>query len=194
MALSAASYQFISQQGLNRLIDPSGDPSGPRNTVSYWLVPANGYINGQRVPHDVNEDLGGQNYDKTTVEGVEYFLILEESSNTPGLLSHYAQKTGVADLQNPLGGVNRVRETLQNTAQATVAPDAVAKYVDENDAWEEARTKASEEDQRVGRQVTVSPAREPAEGKLVETGVDAPKSTNSAQKPASKPADPKPGA
>lgn len=187
MALTPVTYQFISQQGLNRLIDASTGPSGPTGVSSFWLVPANGYINTQRIPHDINEDLAGAGFEKTTVEGLDYFLVPEESSNLPGLLSHYAQKTGVAELQNPSGGgVNRVRETLLNTAEATVAPDAVKKYLDDNDAYEEARKKQSEENAAVDRQVTVSPAREGGEGKLVESKSDS--SSSDVPKQASKPA------
>lgn len=192
MALNSVSYQFLSQQGLTRLIDASTGPEGPSGVTSHWLVPANGYVAAQRVPHDVQTDLEDQSYEKTTVEGVEYFLVPEESSNLPGRLSHYAQLTGVAELQNPLGGgVNRVRETLLNTAEATVAPEAVEKYLDDNDAFEEARKKKSEEDAIVERQVTVSPGREPAEGKLVTPDAG---DSKAAAKPAAKPPANKPGA
>lgn len=145
MALSAQSYQFISQLGVCRLIDASTGPEGPHGVTSSLLVPANGWHNGHRFPHDVQVDLEAQGFDKTVQEGIEYFLVPEESTNLPGRLSHYAQATGVADLENPPGGgVNRVRETLENTAAATVDPDGVAKYVAENDSYEEARTKASQ--------------------------------------------------
>src|SRR5687767_2633205 len=130
MALSAASYQFVNQLGVTRIVDASGGPEGPHGTVSYWLVPTGDWHNGQRLPHDVVEDLKGQKYYKETVEGVEYYLVPEEASNVPGRLSHYAQLTGVAELQNPpSGGVNRVRETLDRTAGATVDPEGVDKYV-----------------------------------------------------------------
>lgn len=175
MALSAQTYQFLTQQGLLRLIDTTSGPADGRQTVSYWLVPSNGFFNQQRAPYSVSTEITNEGFDKQEIDGVEYFLIPEESSNLPGLLSHYAQRTGVAELQNPSGGgVNRVRETLLATSAATVAPDAVAKYVEENDSHEEARVKASEEEERVNRAVTVSPAREPSEGKLVETDVAAP--------------------
>lgn len=170
MAINPVTYQFISQLGVLRLIDASTGPEGPHGVTSSWLVPASGWHNGQRFPHDVQVDLEGAGLEKTTVEGLEYFLIPEESSNLPGRLSHYAQLTGTADLANPPGGgVNRARETFENTAEATVAPEAVAKYVKDNDTWEEARKNKSEEDARVERQVLESPGREPAEGKLVET-------------------------
>lgn len=174
MAITSQTYQFLNQQNLTRLIDVSGDVEGPKGTVSYWLVPSNGYINGQRVPHAADTELQDAGFDKTTVEGLEYYLVPEESSNTPGLLSHYAQRTGPNDLANPNGGINRVRESFGGKAESavTVAPEAVAKYVDDNDAYEEARKKASAEDERVTRQVTVSPAREPSESKLVETSTD----------------------
>lgn len=168
MALSAGSNQFISQLGVQRLVDASAGPEGPQGVVAYWLVPAGGYHNGQRFPHAFAEELEGEKFEKVSMEGVEYFLVPEESSNLPGRIAHYAQTTGVAELHNPPGGgVNRVRETLENTADHTVAPDAVSKYVDDNDSWEEARKKQSEEDDRIARQVSASPAREPAEGKLV---------------------------
>jgi hypothetical protein len=168
MAINPVTYQYVSQLGLQRLIDVSTGPDGPHGVTAFWLVPAGGWHNNQRFPHDIDEDLGGAGLTKTTVEGQEYYLVPEESSNLPGRLSHYAQLTGVAELANPPGnGVNRVRATLENTAEATVAPDAVAKYVEDNDSWEEARKKVSDEDARTARQVSVSPAREPAEGKLV---------------------------
>lgn len=170
MALSAQTYQYVNQLGLTRLIDAGSGPDGPHGVTSYWLAPVGEWHNGQRIPHTVFEDLGSQNFDKTTVEGVEYYLVPEESSNLPGRLAHYAQLTGHAELANPpAGGVNRVRETfVKNSSKATVAPDTVEKYVKDNDSFEEARKKSTEEDDRVSRQVSVSPAREPAEGKLVE--------------------------
>lgn len=168
MALEPTTYQFITNLGVTRLIDASTGPDGPQGVTAYFLVPANGWYNGHRFPHDVEEDLGNAKLEKATFEGLDYYLIPEESSNLPGRLSHYAQLTGVAELQNPPGGgVNRVRETLENTAKATVAPDQVEEFVKDNDSWEEARTKKSEQDERVDRQISVSPAREPSEGKLI---------------------------
>lgn len=168
MALTPQTYQFINQLGVLRLVDPSNGPDGPHSTQAFWLVPAGGWHNGQRFPHDVVEDLNAQNYEKTEVEGLQYFLVPEESSNLPGRLSHYAQLTGVAELQNPSGGgVNRVRETLENYTAATVAPEAVGKYVEDNDSWEEARKKQSDSDAVLADAVSKSPAREPSEAKLV---------------------------
>lgn len=165
MALSANTYQYIRQLGLTREISADRADS----VVSNWLVPANGWHNSQRLPHAVAEDLANASFEKTVVEGIEYYKVPEESTNLPGLLSHYAQRTGVAELQNPPGGgVNRVPETFANGGHAaTVAPDAVQKYVSETDNYEEARKKVSEEEARVQRQVTVSPGREPDQGALV---------------------------
>lgn len=174
-SLSPQTYQFINQINTLRYIDVTTGPEGAHGVTSYWLVPTGHWHNGQRFSHDVVEDLAAQDFKKTSVEGVEYYLVPEESTNLPGRLSHYAQLTGVAELQNPSGGgVNRVRETLEASAAATVDPEGVAKYVENNDTYEEARKKKSEEDSRVERQVTVSPAREPAEGALVETAVSEP--------------------
>lgn len=168
--LEPGTYQFFTQQALQRVIDPTQDPtSGPHGVVSYWLIPANGYVNGQRLPHAVAEDLKNAGFTTYTQEGVEYYLVPEASSNTPGRLSHYAQTTGVAELQNPPGGgVNRVRETFnsENTV-GSVAPEAVAKYVEQNDAFEEARTKQSAVDEQLAAAITQSPAREPSKGDLV---------------------------
>lgn len=165
--ISPKSYQHLTQLGLQRLIDASTGPEGPLGVTSYHLVPTNGYHNGQRLPHDVHEDLKAQDYERRDLEGVEYFLIPEVSTNLPGLLSHYAQRTGVAELRNPpSGGVNRVRETLVDYPHATVAPDAVAKYVEDNDAYEEARKKTTAEDEQLAFAVNKTPAREPAEGRL----------------------------
>lgn len=189
MALPASTYQFLNQQAFLRLVDPSAGPDGPHGTVAFWLVPTGGYFAGQRAPHQVTEDLKAESYDTQVIEGVEYYLVPEESTNLPGRLSHYAQLTGVAELQNPSGGgVNRVRETFTlTTAKATVAPDAVAKYVEDNDSWEEARQKQAAQDAQVDRAVNQAPAREPAEGKLVE-GVKPEKTEKST--PASRPAKP----
>jgi hypothetical protein len=179
--LSPQTYQFVNQLGVTRYIDASTGPDGPHGVTSYWLVPSGGYHNGTRFPHDVVEDLKGQSYDTRTIEGVEYYLVPEESSNLPGRLSHYAQLTGVAELQNPpSGGVNRVRETLEDTAEATVAPDAVEKYVEDNDAAEEARKKSSVEDERLARAVSESPAREPANAELVQGSPKGDSSSSSA--------------
>jgi len=168
MALSPSTYQFVTQLGPLRYIDASTGPDGPHGVTSYWLVPSGGWHNGQRFPHTVQQELEGEKFNKETIEGVEYFLIPESSTNTPGRLSHYAQLTGVAELQNPSGGgVNRVRETLENTAEATVAPDEVSKYVKENDSYEEARKKQSQADAQLASAISGSPAREPSEGKLV---------------------------
>lgn len=171
MALSPNSNHFVTSRIAMRLVDPSGGPAGPNQTVSYWLVPTNGYFGTERVPHTVQEELQGEKYDTTTVEGQEYWLVPESSTNTPGLLSHYAQRTGVADLVNPPGGgVNRARETfdlVKKGHESTVAPDAVDKYVQDNDSFEERRRNQDEETARINRAVSVSPAREPAEGKLV---------------------------
>ena len=176
MALSAGAMQYIGQLGVQRLVDASTGPAGPHGVTAHWLVPAGGWHNSQRFPHEFQEELEGEKFEKTSIEGIEYFLVPEVSTNLPGRLSHYAQTTGVADLANPPGGgVNRVRETLEVTADATVAPDAVKKYVEDNDAYEEARKKQSEEDDRLARQVTASPAREPSEGKLVESEGDSKK-------------------
>lgn len=173
MALSTSTVQWISQLGCMRLVDPSTGPEGPHGVTSHWLVPAGGWHNGNRFPHAIEEELKAAKLEKTTQEGVEYYLVEEVSSNLPGRLSHYAQLTGVADLANPPGGgVNRARETLENTSEATVAPEAVAKYVDNNDSYEEARKKATEDEELVNRAVDSStPAREPAEGKLVSSEV-----------------------
>lgn len=148
--LSTATYQHLSQIGTLRLIDASAGPEGPNGVVSYLLVGANGWHNGSRLPHEVAEDLGNAGFNKQTVEGIEYFLVPEVSSNLPGRLSHYAQLTGVADLQNPPGGgVNPVRQHV-NTAEATVAPEAVSKWVeDSKDAWDEAREERLDRDQQV---------------------------------------------
>jgi len=165
--LTPKSYQHITQLGLQRLIDASAGPDGPHGVVSYHLIPTGGYHNGQRLPHDVHEDLKDQGYDTRTLDGVEYYLIPEVSTNVPGRLSHYAQLTGVAELQNPpSGGVNRVRETLTDYAGATVDPEGVSKYVDDNDAYEEARQKQSAEDEQLAAAVNKSPAREPSESRL----------------------------
>lgn len=176
IAISPQTDQYLNQISTLRYIDASTGPDGPQGVVSYWLVPANGYNNytGERFPHNVAEDLANQDHKKTTLDGVEYYLVPEVSTNTPGRLSHYAQLTGEADLQNPPGGgVNRARETfIDNSASATVHPEGVRKYVDEVDSWEEARKKKTEEEERVVRQVNASPAREPAEGKLVHTEGD----------------------
>lgn len=164
MALSPNTYRYIGQLGLLREVDASTGPEGPGGVTAHWLVPTNGYCNGERFPFSVSEELAAANFDKTEVDGVEYFKVPEESSNLPGRLSHYAQLTGVAELANPPGGgVNRVRETLQNTAEATVAPDAVAKYVEENDSFEDARKKESEETAQIQRAVGAGkPAPAPA--------------------------------
>lgn len=155
ISISSATYQFLNQQPLLRFVDASHGPDGPQGTQSFWLVPTNGYFNGQRAPHTVKVELDAGGYDKTTLEGIEYFLVPEESTNTPGLLSHYAQRTGVADLQNPPGGgVNRVLETFENvTTSATAAPGTVEKYVADNDNFEQARVKASTEDEIIDRAV-----------------------------------------
>lgn len=161
--------QYLTQLNTLRYIDVSSGPNGAQGVTSYWLIPTNGYHHGVRMPHEVVEDLAAQDHKKTTHEGLEYYLVPEESSNVPGILSHYAQRTGVAELQNPPGGgVNRARETfIDNSASATVDPESVRKYVDTVDSWEEARKKQSEEDERTARQVHASvPAREPADGKL----------------------------
>lgn len=169
MALYPESYQYISQLGVMRLIDATTGPDGPLGVTAYWLVPSGGWNNGQRFPHDVQADLEDQGFETRTFEGIEYFLVPEESSNLPGRLSHYAQLTGVAELQNPSGGgVNRVRETLEPTAAATVDPEGVEKFVSDNDSWEEARQKRSAEDETLAAAVNKSPAREPSESKLVE--------------------------
>lgn len=170
MALTAASYQYLSQLGVQRLINTGDGPAGPNGVTSNWLVPAGGWSNGQRFPHEFQTDLEDQSFDKVTIEGVEYFLVPETSTNLPGRIAHYAQTTGVAELQNPPGGgVNRVRETLALSSDHTVAPEAVAKYIEDNDAYEEARKKSTLEDERLARQISVSPAREGSEGKLVQT-------------------------
>lgn len=192
MALESNTYRYIGQVGFQRLIDVRTGPDGAQGTTSSWLVPTSGYVNGERFPHDVSEDLKGQSYDKVTQEGVEYYKVPEESSNTPGLLSHYAQRTGVAELENPPGGgVNRAAETfVDNSASASVAPDEVEKYVKDHDSFEDARKKQSEKDSQVARQVGLgdesgAPAREPGEGKLVvaESGQqsDSSKSTTTKQ-------------
>jgi len=180
--LSPNSVRYIGQLGTLREVDASSGPEGPAGVTAYWLVPTSGYHNGERFPHEVSEELKDGSYDKTTVDGVEFYKVPEESSNLPGRLSHYAQLTGVAELQNPpSGGVNRVVETFDgNSASASVAPDAVQKYVEDHDSYEDARKKSSEEDERVGRAVTRSPGREPAEGKLV---VGSPEGENTDDKP-----------
>lgn len=151
--LSSATYQYISQLGATRLIDVSAGPEGPNGVTSSLLIGANGWHNGARLPHEVVEDLDGAAFNKQTVEGIEYFLVPEVSSNLPGRLSEYAQRTGVADLQNPPGGgVNAARQHV-NTAEATVAPEAVSSWVeDTKDAWDEAR------DERLARDSQVSAA------------------------------------
>lgn len=192
MALEPNTYRYIGQLGLLRQVDVSTGPEGAQGVTACWLVPVSGYHNSERFPHVVSEDLKKQNYDKATLEGVEYYKVPEESSNLPGLLSHYAQRTGVAELENPPGGgVNRAAETFaENSASATVAPDAVSKYVEDNDNFEEARKKASQQEEQVARQVglgdeTGSPAREPSKSDLVEAD-------SSSSKSADKPVEAKP--
>lgn len=173
MSLNAQSLQYLAGLPFVRKIDVSTGPTGPNGVTAAWLIPTSGWVGDQRFPYDVSEDLNGQSYDKETVDGIEYYLVPEDdSSNLPGKLSEYAQRTGVAELQNPPGGgVNRVAEGLEN-ADATVDPDGVAKYADENDNWEDARKEQNEQDARVERQVSISPAREPSDGKLVEVSND----------------------
>lgn len=186
MALLPESYQYLSQMGVQRLIDASTGPEGSRGVTAHWLVPTGEWHNGQRLQFNFVEDLKKQKFDKTMVEGVEYFLVPEESSNLPGRIAHYAQTTGVAELQNPPGGgVNRVRETLLNTAEATVAPDAVAKYVEENDAFEEERKRKSALDEQLASAVADSPAREGSEGKLVKVEADKKATKENLSSPAS---------
>lgn len=171
--LDPKTYQHLTQMGVSRLIDASGGRPGPHSVVAYHLVPANGYHNGQRLPHDVHEDLKAQSYETRTIEGIEYYLIPEVSTNLPGTLSHYAQRTGVAELQNPpSGGVNRVRETLADYADATADPEGVAKYVADNDAFEEARKKKTAQEEQVTKAVNKTPAREPSEGRLEIAGAN----------------------
>lgn len=169
MALTAATYQYVLQLGVTRLIDTTSGGPGPNGVTSSLLVGANGYHNGTRLPHEVQEDLLAQGFDKTLSEGVEYFLVPEFASNLPGRISHYAERTGVADLQNPPGGgVNRARETFEADAAATIDPQGVAKFVQDNDTFEEARTKSTEEADVQARAVDITtPAREPAAGALV---------------------------
>lgn len=177
MALTSQTVQFIDQIPTIREIDVSQGPSGPGSVVAHWLVPASGWLNSQRFPYEVVEDLKAQKFETTEVEGVVYYKVPEVSTNLPGRLAHYAERTGVADLENaPGGGVNRVRETLENTADATVAPDAIKKFVDDNDSFEEARKKASKEEEIVNQAVSISPAREPANADLVDHS-DAPQKT-----------------
>jgi hypothetical protein len=190
--LTAATYQFISQSGTTRLIDATNGVPGPRGTVSFLLVGSNGYHNGTRLPHEVDEDLKNAGFEETTVEGIDYYLVPEYATNVPGILAHYAQQTGVADLQNPPGGgVNTARGTLEATADASVDPEGVSKFVQDNDSWEEARTKRSEELKVADRAVDAStPAREPSTGALVS---DDSGGEQSEPKPSSKPSEgPKP--
>lgn len=148
--LSSATFQSLSQLGATRLVDPSTGPDGPHGTVVYLLVGANGWHNGTRLTHEVNEDLQKAGFEKQTVEGVEYFLVPESASNVPGRLSHYAQTTGVADLQNPPGGgVNAARQHA-TTPAVTVDPEGVNKFVgDAKDAFDEARDERLRTDEQV---------------------------------------------
>lgn len=159
MALSAHVVQFVNQLGLLTFIDPSTGPQGPHGCSAFKLVPTSGWHNGQKIPHEVDLELKVQGYKKTSLEGVEYYLVPDDSStNAPGTLSHYAQRTAVADLVNPPGGgVNRAAETFDEAkgyAAHTVSPDAVKKYVKSTDNWEEARKAAEELNDRVKRQVS----------------------------------------
>lgn len=155
MAISVQTAQYITQLGLLTYVDPSEGPAGPHGTVVYKLVPTSGWYNGQRFPYDVETDLKLQGYKTTSIEGVEYFLVPDDSAtNVPGTISHYAQRTSVADLVNPPGGgVNRALEGVDYSAH-TVAPDAVKKFVKDTDNWEDARKKSSEEDDRIKRQIS----------------------------------------
>lgn len=169
MALSDQSVQYLNSLPFLREIDASAGPAGPTGVVAYTLVPSNGWLGSQRFPHDVNEELAAEGYDTTSVEGIDYYRVPEVSNNLPGRLSEYAQRTGVAELQNPpSGGVNPVASTFakDGSASASADPEGVKKYVADNDNVEDARKKDTEHNLRVERQVTTSPAREPAEGKL----------------------------
>lgn len=178
MALSSNTYQFIQQLGATKLIDAS---AGVNGVVAFALVGANGWHNGQRLPHDIEVDLSSQKYDKQVIEGIEYYLVPEVSSNLPGRLAVYAQATGVADLTNPPGGgANRARDAHAVEPAVSAAPDAVAKFIEDNDAHEEARQKATEEENVVARAVDATTPGRDAEGKLVS---DAPEA---AAKPAAK--------
>lgn len=102
MALSPSTNLFIKQLGLLREVDASD----PASVTTYQLVPANGYHNGVKFPEDVVSELNAGGFQKTEVEGVEYFKVLE---NENGKFSHYAQdkedshyaQLGVAELTNP---------------------------------------------------------------------------------------------
>lgn len=155
MALTAQTAQFITQLGLLTLVDPSQGPKGPEGTVAYKLVPTNCWYNSQPFPREVQNELKATGYDTFTNEGVEYWLVPDETStNLPGTLSHYAQTTSAADLVNPPGGgVNRAAETI-DTADHTVEAKAVSKYVKSTDNWDEAHKAVVEFNDRVTRQIS----------------------------------------
>lgn len=154
MSLTPQTAQFLSQLGTLTYVDVSAGPTGPHGAVAYDLIPTSGWHQGQRFPHSVEVELAAQGFKKTTIEGVQYYLVPDEkSTNVPGTVSHYAQRTSVADLQNPPGGgVNRALENV-DYSDHVAAPEAVKKYVKDTDNWEDARKKVSEEDERVRRQI-----------------------------------------
>lgn len=156
MALSAPVYQYISQLGLMTYVDPSEGPKGPQGTVAYKLVPTSCWVASQPFPRDVEIELKAEKFKKFSLEGVEYWLVPDESStNLPGTLSHYAQTTTSTDLENPPGGgVNRAAGTFKKKdAEATTDPEAVSKYVKDTDNWDNAIESEKEFNDRVKRQV-----------------------------------------
>lgn len=159
MSLTARTAQFITQLGGLTFVDPSTGPKGPSGTTVYKLVPTSCWSTGSPFPREVQAELKSAGFKTFTNEGIEYWMVPDETStNVPGDISYYARTTSQSDLLNPPGGgVNRAAETFSSkngAASHVVEADAVSKYVKSVDNWDEAHETKVNHDARVKRQIS----------------------------------------
>jgi len=86
--LSANSMQYLNQLGgLLTFVDI--EDTG--RAVAYKMVPCSHWHQSNQFPHEVQKELRAQTFRTTKVEGLEYYLIPETTTNAVGTVTQYVQ-------------------------------------------------------------------------------------------------------
>ena len=86
--LSASTMQYLNQLGgLVTFVDI--EDTG--RAVAYKLVPCTHYHDHKKFPHEVERELRAESFRTTVIEGLEYYLVPETTTNAVGTVAQYVQ-------------------------------------------------------------------------------------------------------
>ena len=88
MTLSAHSMQYLNQQG-GMLTHVEIEDNGQAR--AYKLVPTTHWHNGNKFPYEVEKDLRRESFRETTIQGLNYYLVPESTTNAVGRVTPYAR-------------------------------------------------------------------------------------------------------